>query len=80
MLLVISHVALIKCVDREGFGWGIKGPALTMFILSSVIFLDVSDIGLPESYILQYHRYFRGSVRVLVPAHCTTAHPQQKKE
>ena len=26
-----------KGLDREGFGWGIKGLAVTLFILSTVI-------------------------------------------
>ena len=31
-------------MDREGFEWGIKGPALSLFILSIALFLDDSAI------------------------------------
>ena len=38
-------------MDREDFEWGIKGPALPLFILSIVIFLDYSAL---EDFILTF--------------------------
>ena len=45
----------MKGLDREGFEWGIKGPALTLFILSSVIFLALSVLATGKNTLTTIH-------------------------
>ena len=68
---------MITGLDREGFGWGIKGLASTLFILRTVIFRAHSEclfllrLQLTTAYMgLSYFRQFLGTTyHSLKPSH-----------